>query len=464
MSALSPEAIQELQKRVQNVAVPGDAPFDALRTAWNLCVQQRPAFIALPSTSEEVAECVRFARQHGLGVAVQATGHGVGRPADDALLILTRNLNGVTVDATAQTAHIEAGVRWGSVLKAAQQHRLAPLLGSSMGVGAVGYTLGGGMGWLARKYGLACDHVLRFEAVNAQGEIVTASADEHADLFWALRGGGGANYALVTAMDIRLFPVTEVYGGSLLYPAEMAKAVFQQFREWAATLPDEMTASVLIMHYPDSLELPDMVRGRACAVVRGCFTGEPSEGQALIDEWRSWQTPEFDLFGAMPFMGAAAISHDPPGPLAGHSNGGFLTDLSDETIDIILAHSLPQDGPPPLVKAEVHLQGGAIARVPRDAMAVSHRDQPLLLSLIYSTPTDDTYEAAVQHSADFLTALSPHSSGAAYANFLSGEEQIARVNGLFEPEKYARLQAVKAAYDPDNVFRYGFGVPGQPAG
>ena len=464
MSALPPEAIQELQTSVQNVVAPGDPTFDFSRSAWNLNVQQRPALIALPANSTEAAACVRFARQHGLGVAVQATGHGVGRPADDALLILTRNLNAVTVDAAAQTAHIEAGVRWGSVLKAAQGYGLAPLLGSSTGVGAVGYTLGGGMGWLARKYGLACDHVLRFEAITAQGEIITASAEEHPELFWALRGGGGANYALVTAMDVRLFPVAQVYGGSLLYPAEMARAVFQRFRAWAGTLPDEMTASVLIMHYPDSLDVPDPVRGRACAVVRGCHAGDLAEGQALIDMWRSWRVPEFDLFGAMPFMGSAAISHDPPGPLAGTSGGGFLSDLSDETIDIILAHSLPQEGLPPLIKAEVHLQGGAIARVPRDAMAVSHRDEPLLLSLIYATPTDGAYEAAVQHGADFLTALGPHASGAAYPNFLSGEEQIARVNDLFEPEKYARLQAVKAAYDPDDVFRYGFGVPGQPAG
>lgn len=219
----------------------------------------------------------------------------------------------------------------------AQEHGLAPLIGSATGVGAVGYTLGGGMGWLARKFGLASDQALGFEAVTAEGEIIRANADQHPDLFWALRGGGGANYALVTAMEQRLFPVTQVYGGSLLYPAELAQAVFRRYREWAAALPDEMTSSVLIMNYPNSLDLPDPVRGRAMAVVRGCYAGDTAAGKALLDEWRSWQAPAFDLFGAMPFMSAAIISHDPPGPLASFSDSTFLADLSDGAIDAILA-------------------------------------------------------------------------------------------------------------------------------
>ncbi|MFN8378269.1 MAG: FAD-binding oxidoreductase [Anaerolineae bacterium] len=459
MPVLSPESIQKLREQVQGVIAPGEAAYDFSRSAWNLAVQQRPALIAVPSTREEVAECVRFARAHGLGVAIQATGHGVGRPADDALLILTRNLNRVTVDATAQTAFVEAGVRWGSVLKVAQEHGLAPLAGSSTGVGAVGYTLGGGMGWLARKYGLSADHVLRFEAVTAQGEIITVSADEHPELFWALRGGGGANYAIVTSMVIRLFPVSQIYGGSLLYPAEQARAVFQRYREWIGTLPDDMTSSVLIMNYPNSLDLPDPVRGKAYAVLRGCYAGNPDEGKVLIDGWRNWQAPEWDLFGVMSFMGSAVISHDPPGPLAGANDCGYLANLSDEAIDDILAHSVPKDGPPVLVKAEVRHAGGAIAREPRHPSAVSHRNQPLLLHLIAFTPTLEVQQTVKAHAASLREALGPNLVRAASPNFLDGDDLAARVTELFDPDKFIRLQAVKANYDPDHLLRFGFGVP-----
>ena len=222
----------------------------------------------------------------------------------------------------------------------------------------------------------------------------SANADQHPDLFWALRGGGGANYALVTAMEQRLFPVTQVYGGSLLYPAELVQAVFRRYREWVAALPDEMTSSVLIMNYPNSLDLPEPVRGRAMAVVRGCYAGDTAAGKALLDEWRSWQAPAFDLFGAMPFMSAAIISHDPPGPLASFSDSTFLADLSDSAIDAILAHSLPQDGPPVLAKAEIHHLGGAMARVAEDASAVSHREHPFLLHVIAAVPTSEAAERA----------------------------------------------------------------------
>lgn len=462
MTEIAPESVAALRERVGGgVLTPQDAPYDFSRAAWNLAIEQRPALIALPSSSEEVAACVRFAGQHGLGVAVQATGHGVGRPADDALLILTRNLNRFSVDPATQTAHIEAGVRWGSVLRPAQEHGLAPLIGSATGVGAVGYTLGGGMGWLARKFGLASDQALGFEAVTAEGEIIRANADQHPDLFWALRGGGGANYALVTAMEQRLFPVTQVYGGSLLYPAELAQAVFRRYRDWAAALPDEMTSSVLIMNYPNSLDLPDPVRGRAMAVVRGCYTGDLAAGKALLDEWRSWQPPAFDLFGAMPFMSAAIISHDPPGPLASFSDSTFLADLSDSAIDAILAHSLPQDGPPVLAKAEIHHLGGAMARVAEDASAVSHREHPFLLHVIAAVPTSEAAERAREQADSLRSALAADRRPATWPNFLDGAGQVARVNELFSAGKAGRLQAVKAAYDPDNRFRYGFGVPGE---
>ena len=276
-----------------------------------LSTQQWPALIVEVLTIQDVVESVRFARTHGLHVAVQATGHGMARPANDALLIVTHRLNGVVVDPVRQTAHIEAGVEWGKVLELTQAHGLAPLLGSSPNVGAVGYTLGGGVGWLARKYGLAVDSVQSFEVVTAQGEVLRASASEHPDLFWALRGGGGGNYAIVTAMDVRLYPVAMVYGGNLLYPASEARGVFQRYREWIKHLPDEMTTSVLIMNYPPFPQVPEPVRGKSFAIVRGCYAGDLEAGKALLELVAHMAAPRARCLWADAVCGCRL---DQPGP------------------------------------------------------------------------------------------------------------------------------------------------------
>ena len=205
-------------------------------------------------------------------VAVQATGHGIVRPANDSLLIVTANLTEVRVNDQARTAWIGPGAKWGKVLAQAQAVGLAPLLGSSPEVGATGYTLGGGMGWLARKYGLSIDSVNCFEVVNAHGEIVTASAAQNTDLFWGLRGGGGS-LGVVTGMEVRLYPVTQFYGGNLYYPIDQAPAVFARYREWIASAPDELTSAIVIMNYPPLPFFPDPLRGKAIAQIRGAYCG-----------------------------------------------------------------------------------------------------------------------------------------------------------------------------------------------
>lgn len=223
------------------VIIPDDPDYDAARQAWNLAVNQHPAFIIVAKSADDIAVAVRFASMQDLSIAVQATGHGVIREASDSLLIVTSQMTNVRVDPNTRTAWIGAGVKWGRVLAQTQAVGLAPLLGSSPDVGAVGYTLGGGMGWLARKYGLSADSVNRFELVTADGKIVTASKDENTDLFWGLRGGGG-NFGVITGMEIRLYPVTTVYGGNLFYPVQKAKEVFTHYRQWIADAPDELTS------------------------------------------------------------------------------------------------------------------------------------------------------------------------------------------------------------------------------
>ena len=277
------------------VITPNNDAYDKARQAWNLTVDQHPALIVVAQTDIDIVEAVKFANMQGLDIAVMATGHGTIREADHSMLIVTSQLTDVRVSVEAQTAWVSAGAKWGRVLEAAQAVGLAPLLGSSPDVGAVGYTLGGGMGWLARKYGLSTDSVNRFELVTADGQMLRASATENADLFWGLRGGGG-NFGVITGMEIQLYPVTTVYGGNLFYPADKAKEVYAHYRHWIANAPDELTSSVVLMNFPPVPEVPEFLRGQSFVIVRGCYSGPMEEGEELLKHWRTWQAPLIDDF------------------------------------------------------------------------------------------------------------------------------------------------------------------------
>lgn len=443
------------------VFAPGDAGYDDARRGWNLRVDAHPAVVVEAADADDVAVAVGYARRVGLSLAVQATGHGTVRPADGALLLRTGRLNGVAVDPVAQTARIEAGVQWGAVLAAAQPHGLAPLLGSSPTVGAVGYTLGGGLGWLARKHGLSADAVVRFEVVTVDGERRVASATEHPELFWGLRGGGGA-LGVVTAMTVRLFPVTDVYAGNLYYPAEAAPEVFARWRAWIADAPDELTSSVLVMNYPPFPDVPEPLRGTSFAIVRGCWCGDLDDGAGLLRYWRDWRAPVLDQFAAMPFAEAARISHDPEDPMPAFFSGAWMRDLDADATEAIVAHALPQGGPPALAFAEVRHVGGAVARVPAEASAYGHRDAEFLLSLVGAAPTPQAHAAGAALIGRLQAALAPALTGGVYMNFLEGDESRARVRDGFAPGGYERLARLKARYDGAHVLRHAFDVA--PAG
>lgn len=450
------EYLEQLQADVIGaVLVQGDSGYDAARSAWNLNVEQRPAVIVLAQAVADVVAAVRYARQTGLGIAVQATGHGVVRAADDALLIVTAGLKDVQIDEGMATARVEAGVRWGEVLEHAQRAGLAPLLGSSPHVGVMGYTLGGGMGWLARKYGMALDSVLAFEVVMPDGRLVHASAREHTDLFWGLRGGGGA-LGIVTAMEIALYPVTTVYGGNLFYPAALAKAVLTRYRDWVQTLPDAMTTSVVIMNYPPIPAVPEALRGQTMVIVRGCYAGDVAEGQRLIDEWRTWHAPQIDAFRAMPFNEVAAISMDPVDPMPSKHTGAWLSGLSDAAIDALVRGGVPQNEPLPLVFIELRHAGGAIAR--HGGAAFSHRNGVFNLFINGLTPTPEAKAAFTRHTDAIKAQLQPVMTGGVYLNFLEGEEAQRRTQDGYSPEAYARLTALKTAIDPTNRLAYSYNV------
>lgn len=450
-------AYSTLQARVQGaVIVPGDADYDSTRMAWNLSFQHHPAVIVVAENAADVVEAVRFARAEEMEIAVQATGHGFVRGADGSMLIITSKMTGVHVNPEAQTAYVEGGVKWGKVLELAQAEGLAPLLGSSPDVGAVGYTLGGGIGWLARKYGLSADSVNYFDIVTADGVLRRASASENSDLFWALRGGGGS-FGVVVGMEIRLYPVTMVYAGNLFYPITAAKEVYARFREWIANAPDELTTSVSLMNYPPIPDVPEFLRGQSFVIVRGAYTGRMEDGEELLRYWREWQAPVIDMFGPLPFTQADKISNDPVDPMPAFVTSIWLKDLDDEAVDTILEYMNPASG---LIFTEVrYVGGGAIARVDPDSAAYSNRDASLVMETVGVAPTPEIFQALDAYANAYKKALEPHATGRVYMNFLEGEEKQRRTKDAYRPENYRRLTIIKAKYDPQNVFSHSFAIP-----
>ena len=384
---------------------------------------------------------------------MQATGHGFSRPATDGVLLVTSRLTDVQIDRRTLTARVACGAKWGAVLGAAQEHGLAPLLGSTTDVGAVGYTLGGGMGWLGRRYGLASDSARSFDIVLADGREVRASAFENDELFWALRGGGGC-FGVVTSMTIELYPVGTVYAGNLLYPIEMAAEVIGRYRDWVVGMDDQLTSSVAIMNFPPLDEVPEPLRGRSFVIVRGCWCGDLVAGEALIDEWRSWHTPTIDMFGAMPFTMADTISSDPVDPMPAMVTTEWFDTLPDEAIDVLVAAGTPRDCQPPLLTGlELRHAGGAIRAKAARVANCRGRSGEFLLQMVGIVFGPEQGDALAAYVATVREALAPMVSGAAYHNFLEGEEKHSRSVTAFTDGDLARLRAVKAAVDGDNRIR-----------
>lgn len=449
------DALAQLRQQVTgDVILPGDAQYDDTRVGFNLVNDQRPAVIVVAKNAHDVVHAVNFANHVERAIGVMSTGHGYILPADDAVLIVTSQLNEIAINAEEQTAVVGAGLRWGAVLDVAQQHGLAPLLGSSPSVGVVGYTLGGGMGWLARKYGLATDSVIYFEIVTASGELVRASVSENSDLFWALRGGGG-NFGVVTAIKFRLYPVTTVYGGNLFYAIEDARAVFQHYREWVKNVPNELTSSVLVMNFPPIPEMPDILRGKSYAMVRGCYAGDIAEGAALLQYWRDWKTPIIDDFKVMSMADIATVSSDPVNPLPGQGTGLWLHEINDDVIESICTN-VP--GHTPVVFAEIRHAGGAIAAVDEDAAAYGNRNAAHILSMIGVTPTEEAQAGYLAYTSMIKTAMKSAATGGVYLNFIDGKPACEQTQAAYSTRSYERLQNIKGKYDPENRFRHSFAL------
>ena len=431
------------------IVLPHDRHWDEARLAWNLAVDQQPAAVALPESARDVGAIVRWARERGLRVAPQGTGHNahpLGSLAHTVLL-KTERMRGVAIDARAQRARVEAGVLWAEVTEAAAQHGLAALAGSSPDVGVVGYTLGGGVSWLSRRYGLAANSVTAIELVNAEGELVRADADQNADLFWALRGGGGS-FGVVTALEFALYPITDVHAGVLFFPLERGAEVLRAWRRWVDTVPDEVTSVGRFLQFPPVPALPEHLRGQSFAVIEAVSLLGQDASDELLRPLRELG-PQLDTFATIPAHSLDRLHMDPEHPVPGAGDGMVLSDLNDAAIDA-LVQTAGAGSHSPLLSVELRHAGGALARKVPGGGAVSSVNGRFLLFAVGMAPTHDAGTAVKAQVELVQNALAPWDAGRAYSNFATKRERGER---LFGDLTYRRLQTVKATVDPDDVFR-----------
>jgi FAD/FMN-containing dehydrogenase len=456
IESLAARSAERLRRQVSGSVLTREDPgYDETRRGWGLAIDHHPALILVPDDTADVATGVRFARDAGLGVAVQSTGHGVLYPADNSLLVVTSRMASAQVDAEARTARVEAGATWQQVLDAATPHGLAPLLGSAPHVGVVGYMLGGGIGWLGRRYGFGCDSLRRIDIVTADGVPRQASSSENNELFWGLRGGGG-NFGVVTALELDLYPVPALYGGTLVYPEESVRDALLFYRSWIRTVPDELTSALAIVRFPDLEQVPEMFRRKTLALVTGAFAGSAAEGEQWIQPWLDWQTPIDNAFREMPFSEVGTITNDPVDPVAEYGSSEMFDDLSDEAVDVIVRHAT--DSASPLTLNVLRHAGGAIARFSPDSTAVGNRDASLYLLSAGEVPNTEALAAVKAYIQDYRTALQPHTRSGVWMNFMNGNGDGARerINEAYLPETRERLRELKIKYDPDNLFRFSF--------
>ncbi len=441
------------------VVRPGDADYDAARAVWNGAIDRRPALVVRCAGVADVILALGFARERGLVVAVRGGGHNVAGfgTCDDGVVLDLSPLKGIRVDPEARTVRAGGGVVWGELDQEAQAFGLATTGGLVSTTGIAGFTLGGGIGWLMRAHGLACDNLLSADVVTADGRLLTASEDENADLFWGLRGGGG-NFGIVISFEYRLHPVGPiVYGGALFWPLEQAAEGLDAYREWAPTLPDELTSMAAFFTAPPLPFLPVELHGTKVVAVALCLTGDPGRGDALIEPLRAL-APAAEHVGPVPYrMLQRMFDESAPHGSKTYWKTEYLAAVEDAAVDALVSGAAAFASP--LSMIHLHHVGGAVARVDDAATAFGRRDAPYIVNAIAMWPDDalrDAEIATVRATSEALRALSP---GGAYLNFFDADEGEARIRAAYGEEKYRRLVALKDQYDPDNVFRLNQNIP-----
>lgn len=440
---------ERLARQVEGTAIEGGDPAAAAETAgFNTAVRHRPAVVVAARGVGDIAAAVRFANHEGLPVAVQATGHGAYAASAGTVFVSTKRLQGLRVDPVARVARAEAGVRWRRVIDAAVPHGLGPLSGSSSSVGVVGYTLGGGMGHLARRHGFAADHVRSVDLVTAGGVIEKVTAESDPELFWAVRGGQ-SRFGIVSAIEFDLVEVPRFFGGALYFTGGAIEQVLRAFAGWAPTMPEEVTTSVALLRLPPAEQVPPPLRGRASLALRFGYTGSPERGEALLAPMRAVAAPVVDSVGPMSYAEVDRIHADPPEPLPAVVRGGLLHSLPPGLIDRLLGVAGPGVDTP-LAAVELRLMGGALGRPAAVPNAVAGRDGAYSLFVVAPAPPPmaDAAEAA---SAQVIGALDPWSTGTALLNLVGQVDPLTKIRS-WTPEALDRLRRIKAAVDPQDVF------------
>ena len=435
-----------------DAVAPGDVDWDEARLAWNLTVDQRPAAVVLPESAADVAATVAFAKAHGLRVAPQGTGHGASAIGDmsDTILLKTERMRGVTIDAENRIARAEAGTIWIEVVGAAAKHGLAALAGSSPDVGVVGYTLGGGLSWLARKHGMAANQVTAIEVVTAAGDIVRTDWANEPDLFWALRGGGGS-FGIVTAIEFSLFPISSVYAGVLWFPVDRAAEILKSWRAWTDDLPDEMTSVGRILQFPPIPAIPEPVRGQSFVVVEAIWAGGAAEGARQLEPLRALG-PVMDTVMTIPVQELSKLHMDPEGPAPGVSDGGMLDDVDGHLIDLFVERVVGS----PILSAELRHLGGAVARRDSRHGAIDAWEAPYSMFAVGVAPTPEAREVVGGAVARLRETLAPWEAEHTYLNIA---ESRRRATSLFSSASYHRLRRIKAIVDPTDLIRSNHPIP-----
>ncbi len=439
-----------LAERLHGPAVmAADADWDMARQAYNLTVDQRPEVVAFPSDADDVARAVRFARDEGMQVAAQRTGHGAAAMGslEGTLLLNTRGLGGVEIDADARTARVGAGVRWLDLVPQASDMGLAALHGSAPDICVVGYSLGGGLGFYARKLGLAANSIAAIELVNAEGEQIRVDADNEPELYWAMRGGGG-NFGIVTALELELTPLEAVYAGALFFDYARSSEVLRAWREWIEDKPEELLSIGRMLKFPPLPEVPEPMRGNSFGVIEAVYMGDEAEGAELIKPLRDLG-PAMDTFAAVPPAGILELHMDPPEPVPYNGEHLLLNDLPLEGIDAFVEAGGP-DSDIPLVSMELRQLGGALRRRGPGAGALASIDADFLYFGVGMVPGAEAAPAVRAAQARMIDAVKPWDAGCAYANF---NEKHGDSSACWDAETFARLQRAKAAYDPDGILR-----------
>jgi hypothetical protein len=428
------------------VATADDADWDEARQAWNLAADQRPSAVALVEGSDDVSRVVGFARDNGLRVTAQGTGHGAValRSLEDVILIKTERMRGVELEDGG--ARVEAGAWAADLGEAAAKTGHSFLPGTSPNVGVTGYTLGGGLSWLGRKYGWACNRVRAIELVTADGEARTVDATTDADLFWALRGGGGG-YAVVTALHVELVPVSEAYAGALLFPPELAADATRAYRDWTAGAPEEAGSMVRMLNLPPLPDIPEPLRGKKWLAIIAAFIGSREEGESAIAPLREIGPPAVDSFDQIPAPGLSRIAMDPEPPVPALGHHRVLAELSDDAIDAVVDVAGPESGSP-LLLAEFRHLGGALRRPAENGGALDKLDAEFVM-LGIGMLMDPSLREPMSSALDELAgAVDPWALEGGYFNYA---ERSCDVDAILPTETCERLVQVKRSWDPDDL-------------